>query len=124
MNFKKNKISVIALIALSAIAVLLMVLVNQQKSEFVILKSVEINKPVTDVFPMINDLKNWRRWSPWYAQDSQAFVEYSENTAGRDAWVQLKSIVTQDLLVMYTLCQSAVLKVSIILTTALLLTLL
>ena len=43
--------------------------------------SVNIARPAEDVFPMINDLRNWDEWSPWGAQ-AELDVRYSGEEQG------------------------------------------
>jgi hypothetical protein len=38
------------------------------------------------IFPLINDLKNWEKWSPWQEYDPTMKIIYSQNTIGKDAW--------------------------------------
>jgi effector-binding domain-containing protein len=47
--------------------------------------SVSINAPDEIVFAQINDLKNWKVWSPWEAADSTMEVSYGSETVGKGA---------------------------------------
>lgn len=42
------------------------------------------------VFSMINELKNWEKWSPWKKLDPHMNLTYSEPSQGKDAWYSWK----------------------------------
>lgn len=43
-------------------------------------KSIVINKPVDQVFKILNDFTKWSSWSPWLIQDPKAKVDVAEDT--------------------------------------------
>ncbi len=89
---KKEKVGFVVLGIFVCFLMIAGVVGSLQKSEYTALRSIEISKPMTEVFPMINDLKNWRLWNPWYSQDKQTLLEYNEEkTAGAGAWVEWES---------------------------------
>ncbi|TNE80530.1 MAG: hypothetical protein EP332_07270 [Bacteroidetes bacterium] len=55
-------------------------------SEKVIERTVTVNAPVKSCFVLVNDLKSWTKWSPWYKMDTTSRLEYSEVASGVDAW--------------------------------------
>lgn len=69
---------------LAAIAVFVVV----QPERFIVKRSAVINAQPKKVFSLINDLKNWKDWSPWAESDATAQISYSKNTVGRDAQIQ------------------------------------
>lgn len=53
------------------IAVLLIVALFLPK-EMKVERSIEINKPVAEVYPLVADFKNWKKWSAWAEMDTAA----------------------------------------------------
>lgn len=50
-------------------------------------RSAAIDAPVDVVFPLVNDLRQWQRWTPWGKdRDPTVEVTYGEPTAGKGAW--------------------------------------
>ncbi|GAB3930193.1 SRPBCC family protein [Larkinella terrae] len=45
--------------------------------EYAVERSVVINKPRTEVFPLVSTLRNQEKWSPWLDYDPQAKVTYA-----------------------------------------------
>ncbi len=64
---------------------------STQPTDFEVVESLEIKTNQGAVFAQINELKNWRNWSPWLKKDPQTELEYGEKTAGIDAWYSWKS---------------------------------
>lgn len=50
-------------------------------------RSATIDAPADVVFPLVNDLRQWERWTPW-GKDRDPTVElsYSDPAAGKGAW--------------------------------------
>ncbi|MFI5164164.1 MAG: SRPBCC family protein [Bacteroidia bacterium] len=48
-------------------------------------RSLVINAPPQIVFEQINNLKNWKKWSPWYKKDTAMKMEYNGIEAGAGA---------------------------------------
>lgn len=78
-------IVVVALVAIVFIATLFM------PRKHLVERSVLVNAPAEAAFHQINDLKNWRNWSPWYKMDTAMVMSYSENAEGVGAWYSWKS---------------------------------
>ena len=66
--------------AVASIAVGLAVFVALQRSEFNVSRSIVISAPPSAVFPHVNDLHQWKAWSPWAKLDPSA-VETIEGPA-------------------------------------------
>lgn len=49
-------------------------------------RSIVIKASPEVIFEQINQLKNWEGWSPWKAMDPQSVMNYSEPSAGKDAY--------------------------------------
>lgn len=49
-------------------------------------RSVTINKPASEVFSQVNNLRNWANWSPWYGLDPETVWEYGGRGEGQGAW--------------------------------------
>ncbi|EMR02338.1 SRPBCC family protein [Cesiribacter andamanensis] len=47
--------------------------------------SIEINKPVEEVFNHVADLRNWHAWNPWSEMDPEATHEISTPSRGKGA---------------------------------------
>ena len=45
-------------------------------------RSVEINKPASDIFPYVNSLKATQDWSPWLERDPDVKLEYDGPDVG------------------------------------------
>lgn len=74
------------LIVLAAIAAILLIVIAFLPSERKVEKSIVVNAPQKNAFVLVNDLKNWTKWSPWYLMDTTTKMEYSDNAAGLNAW--------------------------------------
>jgi len=48
-------------------------------------ESLVIKVPVERIFPLINDLKNWPKWSPWILSEPGMEIVYGDITAGKGA---------------------------------------
>src|SRR5690606_22033583 len=80
---KVLKTILIILVALVAIGV---VIIAFMPSERTVERSVVVKAPAKNAFVMVNDLKNWTKWSPWYFMDTTSEMVYSENATGLNAW--------------------------------------
>jgi effector-binding domain-containing protein len=54
-------------------------------------RSIIINRSADVPFALVNDLKSWRKWSPWYDIDSNATWTFSEPSEGTGAYYSWKS---------------------------------
>lgn len=48
-------------------------------------RSTEISAPVSKVFPVVNDMKAWDKWSPWDQKDPDMAKTWGEITEGQGA---------------------------------------
>lgn len=78
-------------LTLLAIIVLLVLVAFLLPRKIHVERSIVINKPIADVFAVVNDFSNFNAWSPWHELDTAATYAYSENTAGKDAWFSWSS---------------------------------
>jgi hypothetical protein len=76
--------SFFALFLLFILALIVVGCLLPRENAFSVTKSVSAGPE--KIFPMINDLKNWEKWSPWKESDPNMKLTYSENTQGKDAW--------------------------------------
>lgn len=75
----------IILIALAVIALVFVVIVAMQPSEFRIARSATMSAPAPVVFAQVNDFHNWEAWSPWAKLDPSAKNSYEGPPAGPGA---------------------------------------
>lgn len=54
-------------------------------------RSITINAPASEVFPLVNNMKRFNEWSPWAAIDPNASYEYSGPDAGPGATMSWSS---------------------------------
>jgi hypothetical protein len=54
-------------------------------------RSTVIDAKPAAIFPLVGDLKAWRRWGIWFSRDPGMHVEYSPATTEVGAWSQWKS---------------------------------
>jgi hypothetical protein len=54
-------------------------------------RSIVIQARPAAVFPLVGDLKAWRRWGVWFSRDPAMQIEYSPATTEVGAWSQWKS---------------------------------
>lgn len=84
----------IALGALAALVILYLVLCLAGPAQMKITRSVDIQAPPTAIYGYLYDLREWSRWSPWYAGDTTMESTYSDNHYGVGAshtWTSKKS---------------------------------
>lgn len=72
----------LVLLFLVAISVIGFFLPNEKR----IVVSKEMTCKPEEVFEMINELKNWEKWSPWYKLDPNMKLEYSTPSLSKGAW--------------------------------------
>lgn len=73
---------------LGVFAVLLGVLAaiaTTKPDQMVLTRSIQVNAPAEQVFPLINDLHNWSQWSPWEKLDPDLKRVYSGEQMGERA---------------------------------------
>lgn len=73
------------LLALAFIAILILIAVVGQPDDFAVSRRIKIAAPVTDVFPQVNELRNWEAWSPWAKLDPNIKMTYDGPQAGAGA---------------------------------------
>ncbi len=72
------------LIVLAAVSALI-AYVSLQPNTFRIARSAVIDAPPERVYPQINDLHNWERWSPWAKLDPAQVVTFDGSPLGAGA---------------------------------------
>lgn len=80
------KILKITLLSLLGILVLVLLISLFLPAEVKMERSIYIQSKPKHVFALINDLKAWKQWSPWYKKDTAAKYTYSEITEGGGAF--------------------------------------
>lgn len=45
-------------------------------------RSIQIDAPADNIYPLIAELRNWSDWSPWYEMDPDMTVTYGATTTG------------------------------------------
>jgi effector-binding domain-containing protein len=73
-------------IGLLAIILLLVIISFFLPREVRVERSVEMNAKPEAPFTLVNNLRMWNEWSPWYRIDSNAVWEFGEVTEGQGAW--------------------------------------
>ncbi len=76
----------IILIILASIVVLAIIGIAFLPSERTIERSIIVKTTADKPFKLVNDLKNWTKWSPWYKMDTTQVMTFSENAEGEGAW--------------------------------------
>ncbi|HZZ78088.1 MAG TPA: SRPBCC family protein [Gemmataceae bacterium] len=61
-----------------------------QPAEYTISRSITIDAPPEQVFPMVNDFRNWEKWNPFLKMDPSSAITISTPSAGKDATYQWK----------------------------------
>ncbi|MGJ0509506.1 MAG: SRPBCC family protein [Methylocystis sp.] len=74
----------ILLLVLSAVSALI-AYVSLQPNTFRIARSAVIDAPAQRIYPLINDLHEWPRWSPWSRLHPQQTVTYDGSPLGAGA---------------------------------------
>ena len=70
------------LLALAFIAILFIIVITGQPDEFKVSRATTIAAPPEKVFPQVNDLHQWKPWSPWARMDPAAKITFSGPPAG------------------------------------------
>lgn len=76
-----KRIFVFALVVVALLMVVALFLPSRVHVE----RSITANVPPERVFAQINTLKNWEKWSPWYAKDPQTKLTYEGPAEGKGA---------------------------------------
>jgi hypothetical protein len=69
-------------LALAFIALILVVVVIGQPSDFTVSRQIRIRAASEQIFPHINELRNWEAWNPWAPLDPNCKMTYSGPPAG------------------------------------------
>lgn len=70
------------LLALAFIIILLAVVLVGQPNEFAVSRRIKIAAPASQIFPHINELRNWEAWNPWGKLDPNCQTTYAGPPAG------------------------------------------
>ncbi|HLY11943.1 MAG TPA: SRPBCC family protein [Planctomycetota bacterium] len=73
------------LIGIVAVVAIFLVVVAMQPSEFTVTRSASIAAPASSVFPYVNDLHQWEKWSPWEKVDPAMKKTYEGPGSGLNA---------------------------------------
>lgn len=78
----------IAAFIFSLIFLAFIIVVVTQPDEFRVMRSLMMDAPPEKIFPQVNNLRNWEKWSPWVKLDpnSKSFFEGAE--AGEGAYMR------------------------------------
>ncbi|HMV66152.1 MAG TPA: SRPBCC family protein, partial [Myxococcota bacterium] len=74
--------------------VLVLAVAAMQPDHVHIERSKVVKAEPRDVFPYVNDLRQWVMWNPWAEKDPKQKVEFSANSAGVGAWYTWEGDVT------------------------------
>jgi hypothetical protein len=69
-------------LALAVIALILIVAIAGQPNEFVVSRQTRIGGSAEQIFPHVNELRNWEAWNPWAPLDPNCQLTYSGPSAG------------------------------------------
>jgi hypothetical protein len=70
------------LLALAFIGLILIVVVLGQPNEFFVSRQVTIAAPADQIFPHVNELRNWEAWNPWAPLDPNCKMTYQGPPSG------------------------------------------
>jgi carbon monoxide dehydrogenase subunit G len=70
------------LLALTFIAIILIVVIAGRPDEFTVTRAANISAPPENVFPHVNDLHKWEAWSPWAKLDPNAKNSFEGAASG------------------------------------------
>ncbi len=73
------------LLSVVAVAIVFVVVVALQPSEFTIERAATMQAPAAAPFAQVNDFQNWRAWSPWEPLDPALKRSYDGPKAGAGA---------------------------------------
>ena len=77
-------ISIVALVSGILVAAVLMLAAGKPDT-FRVERAMSIKAPPEKIFPLINDLRSWRLWSPWEKKDPGMKRTYSGSASGKGA---------------------------------------
>ncbi|MGL4242467.1 MAG: SRPBCC family protein, partial [Beijerinckiaceae bacterium] len=77
-----------AILVVFAIQAVILILAAMKPDRFRIERSISIDAPPQKVFPFINDLALWDRWSPWAEKDPNMKKTTGPATAGVGAFME------------------------------------
>ena len=83
------------LLALAFIAILLVILTVGQPDDFIVTRSTTISASPEQVFPHVNDLRQWEAWSPWAKLDpnmKRTFAGPDIGTGSAMSWTGNKKV--------------------------------
>ena len=72
-------------VILLAVVVVVLTFASTRPNDFSVKRSIEINAPAETVFALINDFRQWPKWSPWEKLDPNLKRRLSGAEAGRGA---------------------------------------
>lgn len=70
-------------------------IIAMNPSDYSVSRNIIINAPASSVFPMINNFKNWEKWSPWKSNDPGAKTTFEGPEQGLGAimrWSDSQSV--------------------------------
>ncbi|HEY1788713.1 MAG TPA: SRPBCC family protein [Verrucomicrobiae bacterium] len=70
------------LLALAFIALILIVVITGQPNDFIVSRQIKIRAAAEQIFPRVNELRNWEPWNPWGALDPNCKMTYAGPPAG------------------------------------------
>ena len=68
------------LMVLAVLVVLILALAAVLPSDYRLVRTVDINRPVEHVYPLVVNLPNWPKWDPFTASDPDARSSFSDET--------------------------------------------
>jgi Polyketide cyclase / dehydrase and lipid transport len=83
------------LIGVAVVVALFAIVVALQPAAFRIARTVKMTAPASEVFPHINDMRNWLPWSPWEKLDLTMQRTYEGAASGEGqiySWVGNKNV--------------------------------
>lgn len=63
----------------------LIILISVQSDEMVVSRSLVMPAAAEEIFPQVNDFRNWNNWSPWAKLDPNAVHEFEGPSSGEGA---------------------------------------
>ncbi|MDZ4668189.1 MAG: SRPBCC family protein [bacterium] len=78
-------------IALASLFLILLIVSIFLPSEKTIERSIHINAKPARIFPLINEFKQWNKWSPWHQKDTNTQYTYNNVESGKGATLTYKS---------------------------------
>jgi hypothetical protein len=73
------------LVFVALVLLLLFILAARRPDTFVVRRSIDIKAPADAIFGLINDFREWPKWSPWEKLDPNLQRTHSGAEAGRGA---------------------------------------